>query len=96
MNENIKITDEEVAAACDRLKEDAGSGGYHLNSDADFVSGLARGLLENESRYGYWAYPCRLASGNIREDIDIIYPCDYRNPDLSEFGCCYCALYVSS
>ncbi|MDY7042449.1 MAG: ferredoxin-thioredoxin reductase catalytic domain-containing protein, partial [Chloroflexota bacterium] len=27
--------------------------------------------------------------------LDIICPCDYRDPDLDEYGACYCALYVS-
>ncbi|MHB1457499.1 MAG: rubredoxin-like domain-containing protein, partial [Armatimonadota bacterium] len=26
---------------------------------------------------------------------DIICPCDYRDPDLTDYGACYCALYVS-
>jgi rubrerythrin len=30
------------------------------------------------------------------EDLDIICPCDYRDPDLGEYGACYCALYVST
>ena len=41
------------------------------------------------------ACPCRLASGKKIKDLDIICPCDYRDSDLSEFGTCYCALYVS-
>ena len=31
-----------------------------------------------------------------KEDLDIICPCDYRDPDLNEYGNCYCALYVSN
>jgi rubrerythrin len=27
--------------------------------------------------------------------LDIICPCDYRAPDLEDYGACYCALYVS-
>ena len=54
-----------------------------------------RGLLKNEQRYGYRACPCRLASGKKDEDLDIICPCIYRDPDLTDFGACYCALYVS-
>jgi ferredoxin-thioredoxin reductase catalytic chain len=53
------------------------------------------GLLTNEDRYGYWACPCRLASGDKQRDLDIICPCDYRDPDLYDWGACYCALYVS-
>jgi ferredoxin-thioredoxin reductase catalytic subunit len=79
-----------------RLDKEAESGGYHLNPDAEFTKGLVKSLLLNEGRYGYWACPCRRASGIKAEDLDIICPCDYRDPDLIEFGACYCALYVSS
>jgi ferredoxin-thioredoxin reductase catalytic chain len=33
-------------------------------------------------------------SGKLEFDRDILCPCDYRDPDVEEFGCCYCALYV--
>ena len=78
------------------LKREAASSGYFLNPDESFTRDLIRGLLTNQDRYGYRACPCRLASGNKAEDLDIICPCDYRDPDLIDFGMCYCALYVSS
>ena len=78
-----------------RLKKEAESSGYHLNPDLEFTKDLVNGLLVNEERYGYWACPCRLASGEKTKDIDIICPCDYRDEDLNEFGMCYCALYVA-
>ena len=56
---------------------------------------MIKGLIVNEERYGYWACPCRLASGNKNKDLDIICPCYYRDPDLNDYGMCYCALYVS-
>jgi ferredoxin-thioredoxin reductase catalytic subunit/rubredoxin len=77
------------------LKKEAEGGGYFLNPDVEFTKNLVRGLLKNEQRYGYRACPCRLASGKKDEDLDIICPCNYRDPDLSDFGACYCALYVS-
>jgi ferredoxin-thioredoxin reductase catalytic subunit/rubredoxin len=86
---------EEVNKLCSQLDRDARQGGYNLNPDADFVRGLAKGLLINEKRYGYRACPCRLASGDKSEDLDLICPCDYRDADVTEFGACYCALYVS-
>ena len=88
-------TVEEVDKLYSRLDKDAKQGGYNLNPDADFVRGLIKGLLINERRYGYRACPCRLASGDKAEDLDIICPCDYRDADVTEFGACYCALYVS-
>jgi ferredoxin-thioredoxin reductase catalytic subunit len=77
------------------LKKDAEGAGYFLNPDVEFTKNLVRGLLKNEQRYGYRACPCRLASGKKEEDLDIICPCDYRDPDLDDFGACYCALYVN-
>ncbi|MBM3131637.1 MAG: ferredoxin:glutaredoxin reductase [Chloroflexi bacterium] len=84
-----------VEALYQRLKREAEAGGYHLNPDMDFTRLLLTSLLINEERYGYRACPCRLASGKRADDLDIVCPCDYRDPDLAEFGSCYCALYVS-
>nr|WP_292522246.1 ferredoxin-thioredoxin reductase catalytic domain-containing protein [Methanoculleus sp.] len=78
------------------LDLEAEAGGYHLNPDPEFTRGLVRGLLANRERYGYISCPCRLASGNREDDVDIICPCDYRDPDLADYGACYCALYVTA
>ena len=78
-----------------RLLGEAGDSGYYLNPDVKFTEQLIKSLVANERRYGYRACPCRLASGDKREDLDIICPCDYRDPDLDEYDTCYCALYVS-
>jgi ferredoxin-thioredoxin reductase catalytic subunit len=86
---------EEIEKTYQKIKRDAEANGYRLNPDLEFTKNLVRGLLVNEKRYGYWACPCRLASGRKDEDLDIICPCDYRDQDLGEFGACYCALYVS-
>jgi ferredoxin-thioredoxin reductase catalytic chain len=85
----------ESLALFERLDREAEKSGYHLNPDRSFTLGLMDGLLQNEARYGYQACPCRLASGVRGEDLDIICPCDYRDPDLADFGACYCALYVT-
>ncbi|MBE0480693.1 MAG: ferredoxin:glutaredoxin reductase [Dehalococcoidia bacterium] len=89
------IDQTEIDRLYERLDREAESGGYHLNPDVEFTKGLLKSLLVNEARYGYWACPCRLASGSREEDLDIICPCDYRDPDLTDYDACYCALYVS-
>lgn len=89
------VNPEEVEKLYTKLHEEAEASGYHLNPDEAFTKDLVRGLLVNEKRYGYGACPCRLASGNKEEDLDIICPCDYRDPDLAEYDACYCSLYVS-
>jgi ferredoxin-thioredoxin reductase catalytic subunit len=95
MSEEPRIPAEKVDALYEKLDKEAESSGYHLNPDREFTRELVEGLLVNEERYGYWACPCRLASGEKGEDLDIICPCDYRDPDLEDWGACYCALYVS-
>jgi ferredoxin-thioredoxin reductase catalytic chain len=77
-----------------RAEADARTYGYYLNPDPKFLQSLLEGLKRNEERYGYPSCPCRLASGNFDVDRDIICPCDYRDPDVAEYGACYCALYV--
>lgn len=69
--------------------------GYFFNKDKTAVDDLLGSLLINKERYGYMSCPCRLASGDREKDNDIICPCVYREPDVQEYGSCYCALYVS-
>lgn len=89
------ISEQEVHALYEQLLRQGKKSGYHLNPDVIFTKELVSGLIVNQKRYGYSACPCRLASGNKAEDLDIICPCDYRDPDLAQYGACYCALYVS-
>jgi ferredoxin-thioredoxin reductase catalytic subunit len=90
---NISASD--IQKLYEMLSKASAESGYNLNPDMEFTKVLIEGLLKNKQRYGYSACPCRLASGIKEEDIDIICPCDYRDPDLGDYGACYCALYVS-
>ncbi len=70
--------------------------GYYFNRDLEGMTiPLLESLLINKERYGYMVCPCRLASGDREKDRDIICPCVYRDPDVAEYGSCYCGLYVS-
>ncbi len=89
MTGELTISQEEIDRLYSRLKKEAEANGYYLNPDVDFTKELVRGILQNEKRYGYWNCPCRLASGNKEEDLDIICPCDYRDPDLTDYSTCF-------
>lgn len=78
-----------------QLKSFADRRGYFLNPEVDFTGALVESLVVNDERYGYQACPCRLATGKRTDDLDIICPCDYRDADITEFGACYCGLYVN-
>ena len=89
------MSSQEAEALYEQLRREGEAAGYLLNPDQEFVLDLMEGLLTNEKRYGYQSCPCRLADGVSEKDLHIICPCDYRDPDLDEYGACYCALYVS-
>ena len=95
MNKGINIHQDEIDKLYKKLEREAEASGYHLNKDVEFTKDLIKGLLVNEQRYDYWVCPCRLASGYKEDDLDIICPCDYRDPDLTDYSTCYCGLYVS-
>jgi ferredoxin-thioredoxin reductase catalytic chain len=95
MTEKTDVPTAEIDRRYEKLRVEAESGGYHLNPDEDMTRRLIEGMLVNEKRYGYPSCPCRLASGDKEDDLDIVCPCDYRDPDLNDHDACYCALYVS-
>lgn len=69
--------------------------GYFFNPDMTMTLPLMESLLVNKERFGYMACPCRLANGTFEADRDIVCPCEYREPDVKDFGACFCGLYVS-
>ena len=79
----------------DQLKKVQETKGFFFNKDREKVLELLEALLVNKDRYGYMSCPCRLSAEEREADRDIICPCIYRDPDVSEFGSCYCNLYVS-
>ncbi|MDR1993509.1 MAG: ferredoxin:glutaredoxin reductase [Nitrososphaerota archaeon] len=78
-----------------RIETDAKNAGYYLNPQTELLQMFLEGLKTNEERYGYPVCPCRLGTGNLDLDRDIICPCDYRDPDIVQYGTCYCRLYLN-
>ncbi len=89
------IPADDIEQLYQKLNREAEASGYHLNPDPEFTKELIRGLLINKIRFGYPACPCRLATGDKTGDLVIICPCDYRDPDLTDYSTCYCSLYVT-
>lgn len=86
----------EVDELFDQLKTANEPEGYFFNKDKERTFDLLRALMTNQDRYGYMACPCRPATGDWDLDKDIVCPCIYREPDVDEYGACFCALYVSA
>ncbi len=85
----------DVTTLYENLKRLQEPKGYFFNKDIDLVYELLDSLMKNKETYGYMACPCRLAAGEKNADKDIICPCEYREPDVKEYGSCFCGLYVS-
>lgn len=85
----------DAAELYEKLKKIQEPKGYYFSKNKDHVFELLESLLINKERYGYMVCPCRLSAGNRETDKDIICPCEYRAPDVEEYGSCYCNLYVS-
>ena len=79
----------------DMLKKVQEPKGFFFSKDKERVFELLEALAVNKERYGYMCCPCRLSSGDREKDKDIICPCIYREPDVKEYGSCYCNLYVT-
>ncbi len=77
------------------LKKIQEAKGCFFNADRETTFELLEGLLINKERYGYMCCPCRISAEDREKDRDIICPCVYREPDVIEYGSCYCNLYVS-
>ncbi|MCZ7356094.1 MAG: ferredoxin:glutaredoxin reductase [Candidatus Methanoperedens sp.] len=79
----------------DEMKKIAEEEGYQFNPVQQELDDVLDGLWENIHRYGYPSCPCRMAGGVLADDMDIVCPCNYRDADIVEYGCCLCVLYVS-
>ena len=77
-------TVEEMFAGMEKIADEEG---YRFNPDKEELDDILQGLWDNEHRYGYPSCPCRIASGELAKDMDIICPCNYRDADVKEYGC---------
>ena len=74
--------------------EYAEKNGLKLNPNKEIVEKLAKGLLENEKKYGEKYCPCRRIIGNIEEDKDKICPCEQSHEEIKKNGQCLCGLFL--
>ena len=70
---------------------------FKLNSDAEKVKLLAKGVLSNEEEHEFKYCPCRMISGNPSEDVKLICPCNFKmQKTWKEKGECWCSLFVKA
>ncbi|MCU0630414.1 MAG: ferredoxin:thioredoxin reductase [Methanoregulaceae archaeon] len=69
--------------------------GYRLNPEEKRLEGVIRGLAKNTQRFGQRYCPCRIRSGDVETDKNIICPCIYHEREIKEEGSCHCNLFFS-
>lgn len=88
------MTFADLAATRSYVKQVATKRGWVINSDQSLVDPILEGLRTQTQRYGRPFCPCRDVDGGDA-DRDIVCPCQYAQPDIQEFGQCYCGLFLS-
>ena len=84
----------EVEKLLKEMKKYAESQGFRLNPDPNVVITIAKGLIENEKKYGHRYCPCRTIAGDRGEDALKICPCEWHRAEIEEGGRCLCGLFV--
>ncbi len=79
-----------------KMKKYVESQWFKLNPDADVVILTAKGMLENEKKYGYRYCPCRPVTGDKEKDAPKICPCKQHKDEIKRMGHCLCGLFVSA
>ena len=84
---------EKIRAWAQRYAE---KNGWVLNPNEEELATVLRGLASNRARFGKQYCPCRLRSGDPKEDKKIICPCIYHRDEIAKDGHCHCRLFFSN
>lgn len=69
--------------------------GYKFNTDADFVDMVLEGELQVLERDGDVYCPCRMRTGDAKEDVKIICPCiPFYLEEYTAMRKCWCGLFI--
>ena len=71
--------------------------GYKFNTETDFVDEVLQSELEILDRDGDVYCPCRVRSGNPKEDAQIVCPCiPFYRDEFAAIRKCWCGLFILS
>lgn len=70
--------------------------GYKFNTDAEFVDDVLASELEILERAGDVYCPCRVRTGDPKEDVAIICPCiPFHRDEFAALKKCWCGLFIT-
>lgn len=76
------------------VRQVAAHRGWVVNPDAALTSPIVQGLATQAARWGKPYCPCRDVEGG-EADRDIVCPCVYAQPDVDQWGQCFCGLFLA-
>jgi nitrite reductase/ring-hydroxylating ferredoxin subunit/ferredoxin-thioredoxin reductase catalytic subunit len=69
--------------------------GYKFNTETDFVDEVLESELEILERDGDVYCPCRIRTGDPKEDLKIVCPCiPFYRDQFAALGKCWCGLFI--
>ena len=90
---SIMALDKEGKALLKKMQKYADSQNFKLNENQTALEGIINALLRNKKFKGEIYCPCRIVSGNKKEDEKIICPCVYHQGEIELQGNCKCTLF---
>ncbi|MCP4363971.1 MAG: ferredoxin:thioredoxin reductase [Planctomycetes bacterium] len=78
----------------ERLEEWLTRTPYSFNPEDSVVKTIIRGIAIRKIKAGDEYCPCRVLSGDLREDSKIVCPCVYSKGEIENDGICLCHLFV--
>ncbi|APH39567.1 ferredoxin-thioredoxin reductase catalytic domain-containing protein [Methanohalophilus halophilus] len=90
------VSQEDKAKTKNWVTKYAQKKGYKLNPDPEMLDLVIEGLANNKIKYGKGYCPCRIPSGDEKEDRKIICPCIYHGDEIAADGSCHCDLFFQN
>ena len=91
----MEVTEKEVLDRIKKYEEYAEKKGVTLNPNRKIVENMVRAILKKEKLYGAGYCPCRVMTGDIEKDKEIICPCEPHLEEIKKSGCCKCRLFFA-
>ena len=67
--------------------------GWKVNPDRKYAQEIIDGLNQNKNTKGKYYCPCKVVTGDLERDKDIICPCKDSQKEINEMGHCHCNLF---
>ncbi|MFX1295833.1 MAG: ferredoxin-thioredoxin reductase catalytic domain-containing protein [Promethearchaeota archaeon] len=70
--------------------------GWKVNPDKEYAQAIIDGLNKNKETKGRYYCPCKVCTGDLEKDKDIICPCKESQMEIDSDGHCHCGLFVKA